>query len=84
MAHFAQLNENNIVIDVNVVNNSDCGGGVFPESEPIGQAYLASLGLTGVWKQTSYNAKFRNVYAQLGYRYDPVLDIFQPVNPNYE
>lgn len=78
MAHFAQLDENNRVVTVNVVNNDDCGGGNFPESESIGQAFLKSLGLSGVWKQTSYNASFRGVFAQIGYIYDPESDIFVP------
>ena len=63
MAHFAQLDENNVVVTVNVINNSDCGGGDFPESEPIGQAFIASLGIAGEWLQTSYNNNFRGLYA---------------------
>ena len=46
MAHFARI-EFGIVRDVNVINNSDCGGGDYPESEPIGQAFIASLGIAG-------------------------------------
>jgi len=76
MAHFAQLDEHNIVVTVNVVNNSDCGGGDFPESEPIGQAFLASLGLAGEWRQTSYNHNFRSKYALIGDTYDAVNDVF--------
>ena len=75
MAHFAKV-ENDIVTEVIVVANSDCGGGEFPESEPVGQAFLASLGLDGEWKQTSYNANFRGVYASAGWSYDPVADEF--------
>jgi hypothetical protein len=55
MAHFAKI-ENDTVTQVIVVSNDDCGGGDFPESEPIGQAFIASLGLTGEWLQTSYHA----------------------------
>jgi len=76
MAHFAQLDENNVVVTVNVINNSDCGGGDFPESEPIGQAFIASLGLAGVWKQTSYSASFRGQFAQVGSTYHTDLDEF--------
>ena len=72
MAHFAKI-ENNIVVDVIVVANDDCGGGNFPESEPIGQAFLASLGLEGEWKQTSYNSTFRGVYASPEWTFDPTL-----------
>lgn len=75
MAHFARI-ENGVVAAVNVVNDVDCGGGNFPESEPIGQAFLASLGLDGEWLQTSYNANFRGAYAGIGYTYDAVLDEF--------
>ena len=75
MAHFAQVT-NGIVTQVIVVNNDDCGGGTMPESEPIGQAFIASLGLDGDWLQTSYNANFRALYAGLGYTYDTALDEF--------
>jgi hypothetical protein len=66
MAHFALVNELNVVKDVINVSNEDCGGGDFPESEPIGQAFIASLGLTGTWLQTSYHANFRGAYAGPG------------------
>lgn len=81
MAHFAKIN-NNIVTDVIVVSNSDCGDVEFPESEQIGQAFLASIGLNGEWLQTSYNANFRGVYAGIGFTYNPSLDQFvAPVTP---
>ncbi len=75
MAHFAKI-ENGIVTNVLVVANSDCGGGEFPASEPVGQEFLASLGLVGEWKQTSYNANFRDRYASIGFTYDAVNDVF--------
>lgn len=81
MAHFAQLDNNNIVQQVIVVANEDCGGGEFPASEAVGQAFIASLGLTGTWKQTSYNNKFRGRYAGLGYTYDADLDEFVAPQP---
>ena len=59
-----------------VIDNSDCGGGDFPDSEPIGQAFIASLGIEGDWLQTSYNNNFRGTYAGQGMTYDPVLDEF--------
>jgi len=81
MAHFAQI-QNGIVGQIIVVSNDDCGGGTMPESEPIGQAFIASLGLTGDWLQTSYHANFRALYAGIGYTYDAVLDEFvAPVAP---
>lgn len=84
MAHFAKV-ENGVVQQVLVVANGDCGGGDFPASEPVGQAFLASLGLEGEWKQTSYNANFRGVYASAGWTYDSVNDVFvAPVSPDIE
>ena len=75
MAHFA-LVEHGIVKEVIVVSNDDCGGGNFPDSEPIGQAFLESLGFSGEWKQCSYHANFRSVYPGLGYLYDSEHDQF--------
>lgn len=65
MAHFAQVNDNGIVERVIVVSNDDCAGGDLPESEPAGQAFLASIGLEGHWVQTSYHANFRGKYAAI-------------------
>lgn len=76
MAHFARIDENGVVREVNVINNAVLGEADFPESEPIGQAFIASLGIAGEWKQTSYNSTFRGVYAGIGYRYDEVNDVF--------
>ena len=82
MAHFAKV-ENNMVNDVIVVANDDCGGGEFPDSEPIGQTFIALLGLDGEWLQTSYHANFRGAYAGIGYTYDAELDEFvAPVVPD--
>ena len=75
MAHFAEIIDNTVV-QVIVVNNADCGGGDFPESEPIGQSFIALIGILGQWLQTSYNDNFRGQYAGIGYTYDPVLDQF--------
>ena len=75
MAHFAQVTDN-VVRNVIVINNSDCGGGDYPDSEPIGQAFIASLGIDGDWLQTSYNNNFRGQYAGQGMTYDPTLDEF--------
>lgn len=75
MAHFARIKDN-VVQQVIVVSNEDCGGGDFPASEPIGQEFIASLGLSGEWKQTSYHANFRGIYAGIGFTYDAELDEF--------
>jgi hypothetical protein len=69
MAHFAQISSN-IVQEVIVVSNSDCDDLPFPDSEPIGQEYIASLGIAGQWLQTSYNGNFRGCYAGIGYSFD--------------
>ena len=75
MAHFAKV-ENNVVKEVIVVADADCGGGDFPESEPIGQAFIESIGLQGEWLQTSYNSNFRGIYAGESMFYDSVADEF--------
>ena len=82
MAHFAKLDDQNIVLDVNVVNNETINNLPFPESEPIGVAFLTewSGGYTN-WKQTSYNANFRKNFAGVGYTYDAVLDAFIAPKP---
>lgn len=83
MAHFAQVDDGNIVGDVIVISNADCGGGDFPASEPVGQAFIHGphpdcLALEGVWRQTSYSGSFRGCFAGLGFSYDPVADVFVP------
>lgn len=70
MAHFAQINDENIVQRVIVVSNDDA------PTEADGQAFIASIGIEGVWKQTSYNNNFRGIYAGIGYIYDAVNDVF--------
>ena len=80
MAHFAQLDVNNIVLDVLVVDNADIvDPNTGQESEAIGVAFLqALLGADTMWKQTSYNGNFRAYYAGIGYSYDPIADVFVP------
>jgi hypothetical protein len=72
MAHFAKV-ENGVVQQIIVVSNDDCGGGEFPESELIGQEFIASLGLSGEWLQTSYHANFRGYYAGVNYTFNANL-----------
>jgi hypothetical protein len=79
MAHFAQLNEQNIVMQVIVVANDELlENGV--ESEAKGIAFCQSL-FGGEWKQTSYNGKFRKNYAGIGDTYDGERDAFIPPQP---
>jgi hypothetical protein len=75
MAHFAQVTHGKVQ-QVIVVSNDDCGGGDFPASEAAGQAFIASIGLAGEWKQTSYNGNFRGTYAGIGMTYDAANDVF--------
>jgi len=78
MAHFARVNDDNIVEQVIVVSNDDAPD-PYPESEPLGQAFIADvLGLSGTWLQTSYNGTFRGKYAGGGDYYDPTIDEFGP------
>lgn len=73
MAHFALIDNTNTVTDVIVINNDTIENLPFPESEPVGQAFIASLGLPGLWLQTSYNNNFRGLYAGINYTYDATL-----------
>jgi len=66
MAHFAELDENNIVLRVIVVAD---------EHEANGAQWCANL-LGGRWVQTSYNGRIRVRYAGIGYTYDEALDAF--------
>lgn len=81
MAHFAQLDENNIVTQVIVVNNSDISDENGNESEAVGVAFCQSL-LGGNWKQTSYNGTICKNYAGIGYQYDSTRDAFIPPKPS--
>jgi hypothetical protein len=71
MAHFAQIDGTNTVLRVDVINNETLDFLPFPESEPIGQSFLASLGISGTWIQTSYSGSFRGTYAGVGFIFDP-------------
>ena len=80
MAHFAQINSDNVVTQVIVVSNADCGGGEYPESDAVGAAFCTNL-LGGTWKQTSYNNNFRKRYAGIGYTFNAELDAFVAPKP---
>lgn len=73
MAHFAEIDKNNIVIRVLVVPN---------EQEHRGQEFLANdLGLGGKWIQCSYNNKIRKQYPGPGFKYDSYADVFISPKP---
>jgi hypothetical protein len=77
MAHFAQLDENDIVTNVIVVHNNELLDDLGYESEEKGIDFcVAHFG--GRWIQTSYNAKFRCHFAGIGYTYDEIWDTFIP------
>ena len=80
MAHFAKLDENNIVTNIIVVSN-DVILNDGKESEQLGADFCVSL-FGGTWKQTSYNNSFRKNYAGVGYTYDEVLDAFISPRPD--
>jgi hypothetical protein len=75
MAHFAKIDENNIVTQVIVIANDVLLDENLIEQESIGAQFCADT-FGGTWIQTSYNNNFRGVYAGIGYKYDPDLDIF--------
>ena len=82
MAHFAKLDENNVVLEVHCVHNNELLiDGV--ESEAKGVAFLV-IWSNGhpFWKQTSYNGTMRKNYAGIGYTYDPDRDAFIPPKPD--
>ena len=70
MAHFAQLDDNNVVTQVIVVSNDDTSDSNGTETESIGVAFCQKLlGADTNWKQTSYNGNMRGNYAGIGYTY---------------
>jgi len=82
MAHWAKLDENNIVLEVNVVNNNELLDENGQESEQKGIDFLTSWsGGYSNWKQTSYNGNFRKNYAGMGFTYDSGRDAFIPPKP---
>jgi len=80
MAHFAQLNDQNIVLQVIVIHNNDCLDEMGMESETKGIEFCNSL-ITGNWVQTSYNANIRKNYAGIGFTYDQQRDAFISPKP---
>jgi len=75
MAHFAELDSNNVVLRVIVVDNKDTADAYGVEKEYIGAAFCERV-LGGTWKQTSYNGNMRGRYAGIGYTYNAELDEF--------
>ena len=86
MAHFAELDSNNIVQRVIVVNNEVLNNAQGLDGETIGIEFCQSLyGAETTWKQTSYNNNFRGTFAGIGFTYDETKDEFiSPVSPSQE
>ena len=80
MAHFAELDETNIVKQVVVVHNNELLDENGNESEAKGIAFCQSL-FGGNWVQTSYNGTIRKHFAGVGMVYDPVIDAFHLPQP---
>ena len=80
MAHFAELDANNVVLRVIVVGNADTSDADGVEKEHIGAAFCERL-FGGTWKQTSYNGNMRKNYAGIGFTYDAQRDAFIPPQP---
>jgi len=71
MAHFAELDLANIVLRVLVIDNSEVDNLPFPNSEPVGIAYMQSLfGADTIWRQASYNSNFRYNFCSEGFSFD--------------
>tara|TARA_Y100000296_G_scaffold41866_1_gene48233 strand:- start:60 stop:431 length:372 start_codon:yes stop_codon:yes gene_type:complete len=71
MAHFAELDENNIVLRVCVVDNAYVPSDMHIDGETWCENFWG-----GTWKQTSYNHNFRKRYAGIGHTYDAAKDKF--------
>jgi hypothetical protein len=80
MAHYAQIDENNIVTQVIVIDNKDTADANGVEKEYIGAAFCERL-FGGTWKQTSYNGNIRKNYAGIGYTYQSDIDAFVAPKP---
>jgi len=80
MAHYAQIDSNNIVTQVIVIDNKDTADANGVEKEYIGAAYCERL-FGGTWKQTSYNGNIRKNYAGIGYKYQSDIDSFVAPKP---
>jgi hypothetical protein len=80
MAHFAELDANNVVLRVIVVDNKDTADANGVEKEHIGVAFCERL-FGGNWKQTSYNGNIRKHYAGAGFTYNADIDAFVPPQP---
>jgi hypothetical protein len=77
MAHFAELDSNNVVVRVLVVNDEYLKDGNGNEVEELGKNHMEAVH-GGRWIQTSYNGNIRGTFAGIGHVYDEVNDVFLP------
>jgi hypothetical protein len=75
MAHFAQIDKNNIVVRIVVVDDRECFGPSGVEDEATGVKFCQNL-FGGKWKQTSYNKNIRGEFAVVGGIYNEDADVF--------
>lgn len=80
MAHFAQLDDNNVVVNVIVVSNEEMKDEAGNETEARGIQFCVDH-FGGRWLQTSYNRSFRKNFAGVGSTYDAQRDAFIPPQP---
>lgn len=73
MAHWAEIDKNNVVLRVTVGDNND------PAGDEGYQWLIDNLG--GTWIKTSYNGNIRKNFAGIGYLYDLIRDAFIPPKP---
>ena len=93
MAHFAKINDNNIVLSVLVLSDKNTKNSEGVETESVGQAFLEKSANwpADKWIQTSYNTKFnthnlggtpfRGNFASIGFIWDQANQIFWPAQP---
>ena len=81
MAHFAEIDENNIVKRVIVIHNNMVMGSDGNEDEAKGIEFCNSLYGDTNWVQTSYNNNMRKQFAGIGFSYDDVNDVFISPQP---
>ena len=83
MAHFAEIDSENIVLRVIVLANETITDEDNKEQEQLGLDFIANhLKLPGTWKQTSYNNNFRKQYAGIGYVYNASKNKFLDPQPH--
>jgi len=82
MAHFAQIDSDNKVIEVIVVGDQNCLGDGGAESEAVGIDFCRNtFGADTKWVQTSYSNRIRKNFAGVGFTYDAQRDAFIPSSP---